>query len=1181
MATVYKVDINREVIDLNLTKQDFVVSLSRTGGQGAQGLSAYQIAVNEGFVGTEEQWIESLKGEQGDPYESAAAQAATEAARDAAISAKNVAVSSADSAEQSETNAAVSAQSALQSKNEASAFALTATTKANEAAASASAALTSANNAEDAYDQTVAAAIQADQSAISSAASATSANNSKISAASSEANSLNSANSATVSANSASSYSLSAAASAASAANSQSSASNSQTAASNSALNAAARAQDAENSSISANQSSLAAANSASLANSFMLDAQNSKISAEDSAYLSSQYADTANTHKLNAQSAASQSIDYAGFAATSASNAAASEVEVLQNTTTVLETAITVIETAQEVEENKSDVELYKQQVEALYDSFDDRYLGAKTTAPVSDNDGNPLLVGALYYFVDPLVSANNQLKIWDGSNWDNAAFNTTNAVTSFNTRTGVVVLNQTDITSALNYVPANPASLSTVATSGSYNDLFNKPVIPTDVDDLTDSTGLLFDKQYSSLQGLPQNLSNFTNDQDYQNTVGVQNIINNSTPAKALQDTGEPLGFINRSHSSISFLASTREFKIEPNTGANHVSYDIWTKGVKRTYTGINTVTIPNTTGLYYIYFDANGVLQYRTSYFNWESDCMVSYVYWNATVGQASFVADERHGVVLDWQTHEYLHRTRGAAFANGFAISGYNLTGNGSSNTHAQISLSGGTFFDEDLEVQITHSLIPVPNTWEQYLTGVARLPVFYLSGTSWIRDNPTDYPLKTGTLRPQYNYLDGSSWATADIAEGRYGTSWIVATNNLTYPVIVIIGQHERDLIGAAEALRWEDLNLPDFPIFEFRPLYKLIYQCDKDYTNTPKARMVSILDFRSVISTQAPASLATDHGLLSGLGDDDHLQYVHISESREVTATHNFNSATTFGNKTLTTIARESISGTGDINYNSTTGVISYNGVTEETDPVFLASPAGSITSTQVTNWDTAFGWGDHANEGYSTETYVNAQITALVDSSPETLNTLNELAAALGDDPNFATTTATQIGLKANTADLASVATSGSYNDLTNKPILGTSASKNVSSTGDAASTEVVLGSDTRLSNARTPVAHNQAWSTITSTPTTLAGYGITDAQALDADLTAITNLVGTSGTLKKVSNGIWELDNSNYLATGAWKIVEENGNLYFSVNNVNKMKLDVNGNLDVAGSINSNATL
>ena len=50
----------------------------------------------------------------------------------------------------------------------------------------------------------------------------------------------------------------------------------------------------------------------------------------------------------------------------------------------------------------------------------------------------------------------------------------------------------------------------------------------------------------------------------------------------------------------------------------------------------------------------------------------------------------------------------------------------------------------------------------------------------------------------------------------------------------------------------------------------------------------------------------------------------------------------------------------------------------------------------------------------------YATENYVDTEVAGLVASAPTTLDTLNELAAALGDDPNFATTTATSIGLKA-----------------------------------------------------------------------------------------------------------------------------------------------------------------
>lgn len=51
----------------------------------------------------------------------------------------------------------------------------------------------------------------------------------------------------------------------------------------------------------------------------------------------------------------------------------------------------------------------------------------------------------------------------------------------------------------------------------------------------------------------------------------------------------------------------------------------------------------------------------------------------------------------------------------------------------------------------------------------------------------------------------------------------------------------------------------------------------------------------------------------------------------------------------------------------------------------------------------------------------------IDEKIAALVDSAPGTLDTLNELAAALGDDPNFATTVSNQIGTKANVSDLTS----------------------------------------------------------------------------------------------------------------------------------------------------------
>jgi hypothetical protein len=49
-----------------------------------------------------------------------------------------------------------------------------------------------------------------------------------------------------------------------------------------------------------------------------------------------------------------------------------------------------------------------------ASYDSFDDRYLGSKSTPPTLDNDGNALITGAIYW-----NSATNAMYAWTGTEW------------------------------------------------------------------------------------------------------------------------------------------------------------------------------------------------------------------------------------------------------------------------------------------------------------------------------------------------------------------------------------------------------------------------------------------------------------------------------------------------------------------------------------------------------------------------------------------------------------------------------------------------------------------------------------------------------------------------------------------------------------------------------------------
>ena len=64
-------------------------------------------------------------------------------------------------------------------------------------------------------------------------------------------------------------------------------------------------------------------------------------------------------------------------------------------------------------------------------------------------------------------------------------------------------------------------------------------------------------------------------------------------------------------------------------------------------------------------------------------------------------------------------------------------------------------------------------------------------------------------------------------------------------------------------------------------------------------------------------------------------------------------------------------------SGSGSITFNASQNVLTYNPpdissfISTETDPIFSASPASGITTANISNWNTAYSWGDHSIVGY------------------------------------------------------------------------------------------------------------------------------------------------------------------------------------------------------------------
>ena len=112
--------------------------------------------------------------------------------------------------------------------------------------------------------------------------------------------------------------------------------------------------------------------------------------------------------------------------------------------------------------------------------------------------------------------------------------------------------------------------------------------------------------------------------------------------------------------------------------------------------------------------------------------------------------------------------------------------------------------------------------------------------------------------------------------------------------------------------------------------------------------------------------------------------------------------------------------ARSAISATGSLSYNSTTGVMSFtmpaqntSNITEGTNLYYTNARADARIAAASTS---------DLSEGtnlYYTDARADARVALIVDSAPGTLNTLNELAAALGDDANFSTTVTNSIATK------------------------------------------------------------------------------------------------------------------------------------------------------------------
>ena len=689
----------------------------------------------------------------------------------------------------------------------------------------------------------------------------------------------------------------------------------------------------------------------------------------------------------------------------------------------------------------------------------------------------------------------------------------------------------------------------------SGSYNDLTNKPTIPSNNTELTNGAGYITASSTDTLTNKSGNVSQFTNDSGYKTSVSEADVTQHqaalSVTESQISDLGTYLTTEGNDLTSAVTWANVPDANITESSVTQHQAALSITESqisdlshFSGSYTDLtNKPTIPtNNTEL------TNGAGYATTSYVDSEVAGIVD------TAPEALNTLNELAAALGD---DANFATTTSTALGNRLRVDtnaqGLTATQKTNAKTNLGLSTVASTGAYGDL------SGLPTIPTNNNTLT----------NGAGYI----TDYTVTEGDVTAHQAALSITESQISDLAH--FSGSYTDLTNKPTIPT------NNNELTNGAGYITASSTD-----------------------TLTNKSGNVSQFTNDSGYKTSVTESDVTAHEAA-----------LSITESQISDLSHFSGSYTDLTNKpTIPTNNNELTNGAGYItDYTVTESDVTAHQAALAVTESQITDLGSYITDANITivgddSTGTSFSAKDNDNikitgtqntavavsgdtitvtgpdlSSYASTSYVDTAIANTVDSAPETLNTLNELAAALGDDANFATTTSTALGnrLRVDTAaqgltstqktnaktnlGLATVASTGAYSDLTGTPTIPTNNTQLTNGAGyitdysvtegdvtahqaalsitesqisdlgsyiTASSTDTLTnksgnisqwtndsgystfsGSYTDLTNKPTiPTNNNEltngagyltsvAFADVTGKPTTIAGYGITDA--------------------------------------------------------------------------------
>lgn len=304
-------------------------------------------------------------------------------------------------------------------------------------------------------------------------------------------------------------------------------------------------------------------------------------------------------------------------------------------------------------------------------------------------------------------------------------------------------------------------------------------------------------------------------------------------------------------------------------------------------------------------------------------------------------------------------------------------------------------------------------------------------------------------------------------------------------------------------------------------------------------------------------------------------------------------------------------------------------GFLKADGTVDTSTYITTAHAAFGVTSTKISNWDTAYGWGDHSglyddlgesqtvqdnldtlsaslgtaaltdstdyasashvhsqyatlasptftgtplaptaasttnNTQIATTAFVTTAVSNLVGAAPGALDTLDELAAALGDDASFSTTVTTSIAAKlplaGGTLTGGLIGTTASFSGT----VLASNFSGSSSGTNTGDQTFATIGAATRLNYD------------LKFQPATTGGYGGFTFLKYDGTGAGYLLVKGTSSNDVYTANGITLVADGSWL-TLAQRTTNNTGIRFMTgATAVTRMTIASNGDVDIVGDL------